>query len=79
MIHHKPALDVVEVKEGLLSGLDDPLLLHLQVLARSAQHLLLVTHRRVRPAVLLDLRDSPPEEIRSAHQSFWRGWGSQGP
>ena len=55
VIHHKPALDVVEVKEGLLGRLDDPLLLHLQVFARGAQHLLLVTHRRVRPTILLNL------------------------
>lgn len=65
VIHHKPALDVVEVKEGLLGGLDDPLLLHLQVLARGAQHLLLVTHRRVRPAVLFNLRDSPPANSKA--------------
>ena len=57
-----PALDVVEVEEGLFGGLDDPLLLFEQVFGGSTHGLGLVRHLSARPPEFFHLRNGAPTD-----------------
>ena len=57
-VHAEPVLDNLEVEEGLLGGLDDPLFLHLEVLGGSSHDLLLMAY----PSEFFDLRDGAPAD-----------------